>query len=58
MKTERDLDLPCSFAGLLIEDCTASQVQILGMSIVTLIFALLGFLSPAHRHRASRATAS
>merc|ERR1719428_1478901 len=26
-----------------------SGVQILGMSIVTLIFALLGFLSPAHR---------
>ena len=33
-------------------DGTDSQVQILGMSIVTLIFALLGFLSPAHRHRA------
>jgi hypothetical protein len=27
------------------------QVQILGMSIVTLIFALLGFLSPAHRRQ-------
>jgi len=26
-----------------------SGVQILGMSVVTLIFALLGFLSPAHR---------
>eukprot|EP00971_Amphidinium_carterae_P033122 651981-Amphidinium_carterae.1 len=26
-----------------------SGVQILGMSIVTLIFAILGFLSPAHR---------
>eukprot|EP00438_Fugacium_kawagutii_P013890 Skav219729 [mRNA] locus=scaffold301:281463:306630:- [translate_table: standard] len=26
-----------------------SGVQILGMSIVTLVFALLGFLSPAHR---------
>ena len=25
------------------------KVQILGMAVVTLIFALLGFLSPAHR---------
>eukprot|EP00930_Biecheleria_cincta_P087280 TRINITY_DN7652_c0_g1_i1.p1 TRINITY_DN7652_c0_g1~~TRINITY_DN7652_c0_g1_i1.p1 ORF type:complete len:617 (-),score=110.00 TRINITY_DN7652_c0_g1_i1:77-1927(-) len=33
--------LLCVFAG--------SGMQLLGMSIVTLIFALLGFLSPAHR---------
>lgn len=30
-------------------DVWECKVQILGMSVVTLIFALLGFLSPAHR---------
>lgn len=29
--------------------CVGSGVQILGMSVVTLIFAVLGFISPAHR---------
>jgi transmembrane 9 superfamily protein 2/4 len=33
----------------LLAVAVGSGVQILGMSIVTLIFALLGFLSPAHR---------
>jgi len=33
--------LLCVFAG--------SGMQLLGMSVVTLVFALLGFLSPAHR---------
>merc|ERR1719352_1809547 len=33
----------------LLAVCVGSGVQILGMSVVTLIFALLGFLSPAHR---------
>merc|ERR1719461_428222 len=36
------------FSKLLVVS-VGSGVQILGMSIVTLIFALLGFLSPAHR---------
>eukprot|EP00439_Symbiodinium_sp_Y106_P057404 s1435_g8.t1 len=35
--------------GKLLAVSVGSGVQILGMSIVTLIFALLGFLSPAHR---------
>jgi len=33
----------------LLAVAVGSGVQILGMSVVTLIFALLGFLSPAHR---------
>merc|ERR1719352_1861478 len=33
----------------LLAVCVGSGVQILGMSVVTLCFALLGFLSPAHR---------
>merc|ERR1719254_166291 len=36
------------FAKLLAVS-VGSGVQILGMSVVTLIFALLGFMSPAHR---------
>jgi len=36
------------FSKLLVVSI-GSGVQILGMSVVTLIFALLGFLSPAHR---------
>lgn len=35
--------------GKLLAVSVGSGVQILGMSVVTLIFALLGFLSPAHR---------
>jgi len=33
----------------LLAVAVGSGIQILGMSVVTLIFALLGFLSPAHR---------
>eukprot|EP00434_Breviolum_minutum_P014365 symbB.v1.2.012669.t2/scaffold881.1/size155427/8 len=35
--------------GKLLAVSVGSGVQILGMAVVTLIFALLGFLSPAHR---------
>jgi len=35
--------------AILMSVCTASGVQLLGMALITLIAALLGMLSPAHR---------
>jgi len=35
--------------SMVLVSCIGSGVQLLGMAIVTLIFAALGFLSPAHR---------